>query len=67
MQRADVGTSRMITALARLTTDPDEYSVLGYNEIPPSPTSSTDTPVFVATTPQSDTPPSSSMNGIGSL
>lgn len=41
----------------------EEYSSpLGQNDLPPSPTSSTDSPVFVATIPQS-----SSMSGIDRL
>ena len=66
MQRAEVGT-RIITTIATpfqdQTTD-DFSSPLKQNDLPPSPTSSTDTPVFVTTTPPSDTPPSSSMSGI---
>ena len=70
MQRADVGNSTMITTTATRLRDQttEEYSSpLGQNEHPPSPTSSTDTPVFVTTTPRSDTPPSSSMSGIDRL
>ena len=67
MQRADVGNFRMITTIAtsfrNQTTD--EFSPsLAPNELPPSPTSPTDSPVFVTATPRSDTPPSSSMSGI---
>ena len=63
MQRTDVGSSRMITTqLAQLRDQTtEEYS---HMELPPSPTSSTDTPVFVTATPRSDTPPSSSMSGM---
>ena len=58
----------MVTSLARLrdqtTIDPDEYpSPNAQTDIPPSPTSSTGTPVFVTATPRSDTPPMSSMSG----
>ena len=63
MQRADVGNNRMTTTIATRFRDQtmDEFSSpLGQNELPPSPTSSTDTPVFVTTTPRSDT----SMSGI---
>jgi hypothetical protein len=64
MQRADVSNSRMITTQlprVRDQTSTEEYS---HMELPPSPTSSTDAPVFVTSTPPSDTPPSSSMSGI---
>lgn len=70
MQRADVGNSRMTTTIATRLPDQttEEYSSpLRQNELPPSPTSSTDTPVFVSTTPLSDTPPSSSMSGMDRL
>jgi hypothetical protein len=67
MQRADVVRNsgmiptQLAVRLRDLTTD--EYSPLSQNELPPSPTNSTDTPVFVTATPRSDTPPSSTMSG----
>ena len=64
MQRsADVG----VTALALLTdpaiVGPDESPTFAQNDLPPSPTSSTGTPVFVTATPRSDTPVPSGMSG----
>jgi hypothetical protein len=70
MQRADVSNSRMITTIAtqlRDQTAEEHSSPLGQNELPPSPTSSTNSPVFVTTTPRSDTPPSSNMSGTDRL
>ena len=64
MQRAGVSNSRTITIDARVRDQTsDEYSPLAQNELPPSPASSTDTPVFVSTTPRSDSPPLTSMSG----
>ena len=57
----------MVTTIATRLRDQttEEYSSpLGQNELPPSPTSSTESPVLVTATPPSDTPPSSSMSGI---
>jgi hypothetical protein len=67
MQRADDNPRMKLTTLARLrgtNGGSDEYAPLMQEEIPPSPTGSTGTPVFVSNTPRSDTPPSSSMGGI---
>jgi hypothetical protein len=66
MQRVDVGSSTMPNqpALLRDQTTED-YSHT--EQLPPSPTSSTDTPVFVTTTPRSDSPPSTSMSGTSPL
>jgi hypothetical protein len=64
MQRVDIVDSR-IKSLARPhdpSPIPDAYRLLNLNDAPPSPTSSTGTPVFVTATPRSDSP-STSMGG----
>ena len=61
MQRAQPVNSRMSKSLDRRrdpTADPAQYGSLGHNDAPPSPASSTGTPVFVTATPRSDSPTS---------
>jgi len=59
MQNTQLTDSRTIKSRTRLndpTINPDIYSTPGHNDSPPSPASSADTPVFVTTTPRSDSP-----------
>lgn len=61
MQRAQPVDSRMSKSLDHLrdpTADRAQYGSLGQNDAPPSPASSTGTPVFVTATPRSDSPTS---------
>ena len=71
MEYADVGSSRgLLHSLARLreqSNEPDVYRPLNPNEAAPSPTGSTGTPIFVAATPRSDSPQSTSMSGTAPL
>jgi hypothetical protein len=59
MQSTQLADSRTIKSRTRLNDpamNPVVYPTPGQNDTPPSPASSTDTPVFVTTTPRSDSP-----------
>ena len=67
MEYADTGSSNrgLLPSLIRLREQSNDSDVMNPNEISHSPIGSTGTPpIFVAVTPRSDSPQSTSMSGI---